>query len=165
MKITNKSPIHNISKQILFAIILFASLLISNQSLSIENSSIAYTTSNLRLRAEPSTSSAILVVIPRGGKLSIVSCDNDWCKVVYGKSSGFVAKKWTSKSKPAKQSLNHTGDGYYNSSGIWVPSPAYTSDGQPPPGATALCCDGTYSFSRSRRGTCSHHGGVCRWLR
>jgi hypothetical protein len=34
-----------------------------------------------------------------------------------------------------------------------------------PAGATAICNDGTYSFSQSRRGTCSHHGGVNRWLR
>lgn len=32
-----------------------------------------------------------------------------------------------------------------------------------PAGATALCRDGTYSFSQSRRGTCSLHGGVARW--
>lgn len=32
-------------------------------------------------------------------------------------------------------------------------------------GATARCRDGTYSYSRSRRGTCSHHGGVAAWLR
>ncbi|MCD7851719.1 MAG: DUF3761 domain-containing protein [Parabacteroides sp.] len=31
-------------------------------------------------------------------------------------------------------------------------------------GATALCRDGTCRFSRIRRGTCSHHGGVKRWL-
>jgi hypothetical protein len=34
-----------------------------------------------------------------------------------------------------------------------------------PEGATAECRDGTYSFSQNRRGTCSHHGGVKRWLR
>ena len=34
----------------------------------------------------------------------------------------------------------------------------------PPPGATALCRDGTYSFSQTHSGTCSHHGGVARWL-
>jgi hypothetical protein len=34
-----------------------------------------------------------------------------------------------------------------------------------PAGATALCRDGTYSFSQHRSGTCSHHGGVARWLR
>ncbi|MBY8864060.1 DUF3761 domain-containing protein [Nocardia sp. CA2R105] len=33
-----------------------------------------------------------------------------------------------------------------------------------PDGATAQCKDGTYSFSRHRAGTCSHHGGVARWL-
>jgi hypothetical protein len=36
--------------------------------------------------------------------------------------------------------------------------------GSPPPGATALCRDGTYSFSQHRSGTCSHHGGVAKWL-
>lgn len=33
-----------------------------------------------------------------------------------------------------------------------------------PPGATALCRDGTYSYSQNRRGTCSWHGGVAQWL-
>jgi hypothetical protein len=33
-----------------------------------------------------------------------------------------------------------------------------------PSGATALCRDGSYSFSRHRQGTCSHHGGVGQWL-
>ncbi len=35
---------------------------------------------------------------------------------------------------------------------------------QAPAGATAQCRDGSYSFSASRRGTCSHHGGVAQWL-
>lgn len=34
----------------------------------------------------------------------------------------------------------------------------------PPKGATALCNDGTYSFSKTRSGTCSHHKGVKTWL-
>src|SRR5713226_6823619 len=33
-----------------------------------------------------------------------------------------------------------------------------------PTGATARCRDGTYSFSKHRSGTCSHHGGVGTWL-
>jgi hypothetical protein len=33
-----------------------------------------------------------------------------------------------------------------------------------PTGATAHCRDGTYSFSKHRSGTCSHHGGVAMWL-
>ncbi|MFE4697228.1 DUF3761 domain-containing protein [Streptomyces sp. NPDC056738] len=46
-------------------------------------------------------------------------------------------------------------------------SRASTSSGgsqQAPAGATALCDDGTYSYSAHRRGTCSHHGGVADWL-
>jgi hypothetical protein len=33
-----------------------------------------------------------------------------------------------------------------------------------PTGSTAKCKDGTYSFSKTRSGTCSRHGGVLQWL-
>ena len=36
--------------------------------------------------------------------------------------------------------------------------------GAPPPGATAICRDGDYSFSTHHTGTCSGHGGVRQWL-
>jgi len=36
--------------------------------------------------------------------------------------------------------------------------------GTAPPGATAKCRDGTYSFSQHHSGTCSYHGGVAVWL-
>jgi len=51
---------------------------------------------------------------------------------------------------------------YTNSEGNTVCSP-YSSPSAPA-GATAQCVDGTYSFSQSRSGTCSHHGGVSTWL-
>lgn len=51
---------------------------------------------------------------------------------------------------------------YTNSQGNTVQSPTYYNSA--PAGATAQCRDGTYSFSQSRRGTCSHHGGVEQWL-
>lgn len=53
-------------------------------------------------------------------------------------------------------------DYYTNSYGQTVQSPTRYSSR--PPGATAMCRDGTYSFSRSRRGTCSGHGGVAVWF-
>jgi Protein of unknown function (DUF3761) len=53
-------------------------------------------------------------------------------------------------------------DEYRNSDGNCVPRPVQAD--APPPGATAQCNDGTYSFSQHRSGTCSHHGGVRRWL-
>lgn len=52
---------------------------------------------------------------------------------------------------------------YTNVDGQSVHSPAYSSGGIPA-GATAQCADGTYSFSTHRQGTCSHHGGVAKWL-
>lgn len=53
---------------------------------------------------------------------------------------------------------------YINSSGNTVHSPAYSTDGSVPVGASARCRDGTYSFSQHRRGTCSGHRGVAEWL-
>ena len=34
-----------------------------------------------------------------------------------------------------------------------------------PPGALALCNDGTYIYSDTRVGACAHHGDVNRWIR
>ncbi|WP_227982833.1 DUF3761 domain-containing protein [Nocardia spumae] len=48
---------------------------------------------------------------------------------------------------------------YENVDHACVPRP-----GQDPDGATAQCRDGSYSYSRNHRGTCSHHGGVDHWL-
>ncbi len=50
--------------------------------------------------------------------------------------------------------------GYYeNVSGHCVKRPSTS-----PKGATAKCRDGTYSYSEHASGTCSHHGGVARWI-
>lgn len=61
--------------------------------------------------------------------------------------------------QPAPTCPNGT---YVNSAGNVVCRP-YESPAEPA-GATAQCRDGSYSFSQSRSGTCSHHGGVARWL-
>jgi Protein of unknown function (DUF3761)/Glucodextranase, domain B len=60
---------------------------------------------------------------------------------------------------PAEECTNGT---YVNSAGNTVCSPENSPT--VPAGATAECKDGTYSFSQSRSGTCSYHGGVARWL-
>nr|WP_299857944.1 DUF3761 domain-containing protein [Sphingomonas bacterium] len=52
---------------------------------------------------------------------------------------------------------------YYTAvSGHRVHRPVQAS--QAPAGASAQCRDRTWSFSENHRGTCSHHGGVARWL-
>jgi hypothetical protein len=53
-------------------------------------------------------------------------------------------------------------DSYVNVRGRCVHRPVHAD--RAPVGATAKCRDGTYSFSQSRRGTCSWHGGVAAWL-
>lgn len=53
---------------------------------------------------------------------------------------------------------------YMNREGFEVHRPAHTVSGQAPAGASAQCRDGSYSFSMNRRGTCSRHGGVSRWI-
>lgn len=51
---------------------------------------------------------------------------------------------------------------YTNSSGqkVHVPVKSVTI----PRGASAQCKDGTYSFSKHRKGTCSGHRGVSKWF-
>jgi len=50
--------------------------------------------------------------------------------------------------------------GYYqNVDGKCVHGPSSS-----PAAATARCRDGTYSYSLHASGTCSHHGGVARWI-
>jgi len=49
------------------------------------------------------------------------------------------------------------------------PGPCRTENGkfkkcEVPAGATAKCKDGTFSAHKTRAGTCSHHGGVTKWL-
>lgn len=70
----------------------------------------------------------------------------------------------TAKPAPAaRPSACDTDTHYVNSAGNCVPRPA-RSGGDASAGATAKCKDGTYSYSRSRSGTCSGHGGVATWL-
>jgi|ERR1039458_879200 hypothetical protein len=78
-------------------------------------------------------------------------------------SSPPTAPNATSTTKPSPGEVNCTNNGtYVNSKGQTVQRPENCSG--PPKGATAQCRDGSYSFSQSRRGTCSHHGGVAKWL-
>jgi|HubBroStandDraft_2_1064218.scaffolds.fasta_scaffold02960_6 hypothetical protein len=65
------------------------------------------------------------------------------------------------KPKQSKPTCTST-ETYVNSKGHTVPRPENCA--AVPRGATAQCRDGSYSFSQSRRGTCSHHGGVAKWL-
>lgn len=66
------------------------------------------------------------------------------------------AAKSAPQSTPPSQCANGT---YVNTAGETVCRPSQTNTS----GATARCHDGTYSYSHSHQGACSHHGGVAEW--
>ena len=121
----------------------------------------AYTTAAVSLRARPDPQSRSLARLAAESPVHVVTCASGWCQVEVKDLSGYLPQ--TALSLEPNGSFVE-GRGYTNSQGNRVRSPTRTPDNQPPPGATAQCRDGTFSFSQSRRGTCSHHGGVARWL-
>lgn len=148
-------------------ILLFISFLLVltlNAQDSIRQDTLRYVITSLNLREAPNTTSNIIVQIPKGTPVTIdEDCDCKWIPVRYNGEIGYVSTKYLSKQKVEYQNKASGPVKYYtNSKGERVQSPTYYNSA--PNGATALCQDGTYSFSRSRRGTCSHHGGVAKWL-
>jgi uncharacterized protein YraI len=122
----------------------------------------AYSTSRLRMRAQPRSGARVLATIPRGARITVGACSDGWCAVRYGREAGYSAERFLDDEAPSASHVIPTGNGYRNSRGEWARSPVHATSA--PAGASARCRDGTYSFSRSRRGTCSHHGGVASWL-
>jgi hypothetical protein len=81
--------------------------------------------------------------------------------------AAFEAAPWArtdagAAASPTDGATSCGSDAYVNSAGRCVPRPVAAPSA--PSGATAECRDGTVSFSQSRSGTCSGHGGVARWL-
>ncbi len=142
-------------------------------SLTTFGQSYKYASANLNLRSGPDSFYPVLAIIPEGTSVEMAeNCDCSWIKVHYQGNIGFVSSRHlTSQQSINKQesatvrerkSTSSSKKYYINSSGERVQSPTFYSS--VPAGATALCRDGTYSFSRIRRGTCSHHGGVATWF-
>ena len=104
------------------------------------------TISRVNLRAGPSTSSRIVTVLAAGSHLEVGKCSASWCIVSAGTHEGYVARSYLRIGAPMAAPV------------------APVVQEVVPYGASAICADGTYSFSVHRRGTCSHHGGVAQWL-
>jgi hypothetical protein len=85
-----------------------------------------------------------------------------FCVPALGLQHGRHGHRRTSRARQHRRAPVTTGRYYTNVDGERVPSPVRSRS--VPAGATARCGDGTYSFSRHHRGTCSHHGGVAAWL-
>lgn len=117
------------------------------------------TSANVNLRSAADINSGVVTVIPKGTIVKIYEdCDCVWIPVQYKDKIGYVYSKYLKSPNHESGKIKY----YTNSRGERVQSPTHYDSA--PAGATAICRDGTYSFSRSRRGTCSHHGGVARWL-
>ena len=147
-------------KLVFFLLLLFAKFI------SFADGVIRVTTADLNMRVSASSSSRIILTIPIGTPVYLsADCDCVWVYVSYNGYCGYVPSQYLTESVPATATeavaLEPIGH-YNNSDGITVQRP--TRYDIAPEGATALCRDGHYSFSRSRRGTCSSHGGVAKWL-
>jgi hypothetical protein len=155
-----------------FRFLITAALLLAGSPLSGQGDSStharrAFTTIAVELRETPVPDGRVLVTLPRASLVEVGDCDPSWCAIRFRGRLGFGPVRSLVFSRPiesAAPTAQPQGRGYVNSRGEWVPSPVRTLDGRAPAGASAHCRDGTYSFSRSRRGTCSHHGGVAEWL-
>ena len=79
--------------------------------------------------------------------------------LLLGLAGGAFAREFR---EPDESSLDRHGH-YRSHDGSKVHGPAKTRDGGKPAGASAKCRDDTWSFSHTRRGTCSGHGGVAHW--
>jgi endonuclease YncB( thermonuclease family) len=84
--------------------------------------------------------------------------NNNWS--TYGNTNPFTGEVGTKQKSRWKTAFKWIGLGATLGALLYLDA-KYPS---PPAGATAICNDGTYSYSRHRRGTCSWHGGVRRWV-
>ncbi len=133
------------------------------QDTTTSSDTIAVTTAAVTVRAQPMASAGVVAHLPASTLVRLYSCTAGWCRVAAQQArTGYALEEYLNR-HPAT-TTSPQGRGYVNSKGEWVRSPITTPDNRPPNGAKAHCRDGTYSFSQSRRGTCSHHGGVAEWL-
>ena len=126
-------------------------------------SGVKYASVKLNLRQDSNSWSQVITVIPRGTAVTMAEdCDCEWIHVSYQGQTGYVYSKYLQKHKLAHD--NSTTSVKHSKSSAGRRTQSVTHHNSIPAGASAICWDGTYSFSQSRRGTCSHHGGVKIWL-
>jgi uncharacterized protein YgiM (DUF1202 family) len=129
------------------------------------------TSGDVNFRTSPEIKENKICKIPKGTLVTIIQDSvehENWFRVNYNGNTGYVSTNFLKDVSSNSKSYNYSNSSekevkhYKNSKGEKIQSPTYYETA--PAGATAECRDGTYSFSKSRRGTCSHHGGVKRWL-
>jgi hypothetical protein len=71
-----------------------------------------------------------------------------------------IAAAGTAPTSPIISADAQCGDGYEWSKTVGSCIPVPTAAPTAPPGATFLCVDGDYSYSKTSEGACSRHGGI-----
>jgi hypothetical protein len=139
--------------------------LVSNTTVPLKPSSAksaSVIAENGYLRRSPN--GAVLQTLPVSTSVEVIRQKGAWFYVDYAGTKGWMHGNTIrydnqnnglpeTRSTPKSASRTST-DNKYEST---------TVDKTNPSGATAKCRDGTLSYSRNRRGTCSHHGGVALW--
>ena len=125
----------------------------------------ARTIAPVSVRATPSPGGRVVGTLARGRVLQVSGCALRWCAVSTRDRSGYVPENVLSTAAP--DTLRPQAVASRTRARPAQPSARSSvraGDAGAPAGASAQCRDGSYSYSRSRRGTCSHHGGVAVWF-
>lgn len=123
----------------------------------------------INVRSCPSTSCDVVGRVNQGTRLTatgrtdgeeVNSGNKVWYRVRYGGGEAYVYSSVVTSTapRPTAQPQVSAPQNPVVSAPVQPAAPSH------PAGASAICRDGTYSYSQNRRGTCSHHGGVAQWL-
>lgn len=124
---------------------------------SADTKSATVITENAGLRESPN--GKVLQTLPLASSVEVIEQKKAWFYVQYGASKGWLHGNTIRYESRDVSSLP-----------VSTPKTSTSRDYETrrveksnPSGATARCRDGTLSYSRNRRGTCSWHGGVAEW--
>ncbi|HEY0050233.1 MAG TPA: DUF3761 domain-containing protein [Pyrinomonadaceae bacterium] len=103
-----------------------------------------------------------LETLSAGASVEVIKQNGAWFLVKSGNREGWIhgnAIRLAKTNNGGQTADTTTKPGSYTERRSYsTPEPRRNTSG-----ASALCRDGTLSYSRNRRGTCSHHGGVSQW--
>jgi len=84
----------------------------------------AVATNDLNIRAKPGPDSQIVGVVPAGQSVATLGCEDGWCKVRFGKRTGFASESY----------LRGEGRGPAARARVYKPNDAYAYDNGPAAG-------------------------------
>jgi hypothetical protein len=83
------------------------------------------TTTELSLRAAPSSNTELLLTMPAGAKVSVGACSGGWCKVTWNSYSGYAPKSGLAIAATAPRPASHRGAVNGAEGELWPILPPY----------------------------------------